>query len=134
MREHLERYLANIVDPTFEDYRRNSMSVRHAFVTSLVTYHAIDRAAYPKSSRTLLQQWRAKSQEFMLVEIVALQFKHVTSDDLRKPAPKGAIRIQMALGLDETAETVELHHLLFLVRDAIKFLHKQVEENAQSSV
>jgi hypothetical protein len=127
MREQLERYLENFVDPTFEDYRRNSMSTRHAFIASLITYHAVDRAAYPRKGKTLVERWRKKSMEFMLVEIVALQFKHVMSSDVRQPAPKNAIRITHALGLDETAEKVELHHLYFLVRDAIKFLHQEAK-------
>jgi hypothetical protein len=127
MKEHLARYLKNIVDPTFEDCRRNSASVRHTFIAALVIYHAIDRAAYPKSARTLLQKWRSKSLEFRLVEIIALQFKHVKSEDVRRPPPKGMIPITHALGLDETADTVELRNVFFLFRDAIKFLHQQAQ-------
>jgi hypothetical protein len=130
MKDHLSRYLDKIVTPTFEDFERNPFSMRHAFLACLVTYHAVDRMAYPQKSKTLVDKWRKKSFEFSLVEIVALQFKHVRSPDSGYPYPKGALRVTHALGLDETGETVELRSLYFLVRDAIKFLHKECLDDA----
>jgi hypothetical protein len=75
----LQSYIEQIVEPTFEDFRRNPQSVRHAYLACLVTYHAIDRATYPRPVGNLLNEWREESMEFMLIEQVALHLKHVKS-------------------------------------------------------
>lgn len=78
--DNLGRYLEIMVEPTFEDFQRNPASMRHAYLACLVVYHAVDRAAYPAKPGNLLDKWRAESQEFMLVEQVALHLKHVKSN------------------------------------------------------
>lgn len=44
----LSRYLDVIVEPTFEEFKREPSS-RRAFLVCVAIYHAIDRVAYPKS-------------------------------------------------------------------------------------
>ena len=46
-----------IVEPTLEEYNRNSASVRHAYLACLVTYYAVDRAAYPKEPTPMAERW-----------------------------------------------------------------------------
>src|SRR5665213_1581849 len=84
----LARYLELIVDPTFAEFKRDPTSVRRAYLSCVVIYHAIDRAAFPAKPRALLEDWRKQSLEFKLVETVALSFKHVKSDDEKRPLPK----------------------------------------------
>ena len=52
----LARYIEVIVEPTFEDFRRNSTSTRHAFLTCVAIYHAVDRVSYPKKPGSLALQ------------------------------------------------------------------------------
>jgi hypothetical protein len=125
----LARYIELIIEPTFEEFRRNPGSVRHAYLPCLVTYHAIDRAAYPAKSDKLLDEWRKKSKDFMLVEVVALHLKHVKSRDARRPLPPDALRITHLLGLEGNGEGLETRNLFFVVRDVIKFLHDQVKRS-----
>ena len=40
----LTQYLKTMVDPTIEEFMRNPLSPRHAYIACVVTYHAIDRA------------------------------------------------------------------------------------------
>jgi len=82
--DELARYLEHFVDPTFEDFKKNPLSMRHAFLACVATYHAIDRAAYPKTSANLRRDWRRESLEFRIVDIVAHHFKHVRSDEERR--------------------------------------------------
>jgi hypothetical protein len=123
--DDLAEYLDLIVKPTFEEFKRNPISVRLAYLACVATYHAVDRAAYPGRPRAILERWRKQSLELRLVEIVALHFKHVKIDDARRPPPKGTLRITHALGLDGDGEHLELRNLYFVVRDAIKFLGTQ---------
>ena len=44
----LARYIESIVDPTFEDFKRNPELIRHGYLACVATYHAIDRAALPE--------------------------------------------------------------------------------------
>src|SRR5271156_388311 len=116
-------YLEVIVEPTFEEFKRNPGSVRHAFLACVAIYHAVDRAAYPEKPGNLLKEWRKQSPDFKLVEIVANHFKHVKSSDEKVSGP--GIPISFALGLSDSAETMELRNFFFVMRDAIKFLHQQ---------
>ena len=83
--EYLVRYLDEIVEPTVEEYHRNPLSVRHAFIACVVTFHAIDYLAYPKSSKGLRQQFGKASPDFRLVDHVAHAFKHVISGNPGNP-------------------------------------------------
>jgi hypothetical protein len=94
----LDRYLDLIVEPTVEEFKRNPTSVRRAFLACVSIYHALDRATSSKNKGNLLEDWRKKSPEFKLVETVALHFKHVKSDDEKRPLPLGTLRISHALG------------------------------------
>jgi hypothetical protein len=91
----LVQYLELIVEPTLDDFRKNPLSVRHAYLAAVVTYHAIDRAAYPRKSRVLLEKWRKESPEFGIVELVANQLKHVKANE--GPAVPGRIPISAAI-------------------------------------
>jgi hypothetical protein len=128
--QNLKRYIEIIVEPTFEDFKRNAGSVRHAYLACLVTYHAIDRVTFPTKPGNLLDEWRAASLEFMLVEQVALHLKHVKSDFAKwaaKASPPDTLLITHPLGLTGDGEDLETRNLFFVVRDAIKFLHQQAD-------
>jgi hypothetical protein len=125
----LERYLDLIVEPTFEEFKRNARSVRHAYLACLVAYHAIDRVSYPALPGNLRKQWCDESMEFMLIEQVALHFKHVKSDFAKwaeKALPPDKLMITYPLGLSGDGEGLETRNLYFVVRDAIKFLRGKV--------
>lgn len=77
--EDLKRYLEGIVDPTIRDFADNPTSVRHAYLACVAVFHSIDYLAYPRSSRTLRQNFRKLSPDFKLVDHVAHAFKHVTT-------------------------------------------------------
>jgi hypothetical protein len=121
----LARYLEVIVEPTFSEFTRNRTSVRHAFLSCVVVYHAVDRASYPEKPGNLLREWRKKSRDFKLVEIVANHFKHVKSSEEKVTGP--GIPISFVLGLSDSVETMELRNFYFVIRDAIKFLHQQAK-------
>jgi hypothetical protein len=89
--EDVQHYLDEIVEPTVEEFRRNPFSARHAFLACVATYHAIDRATYPKSASNLRREWSKKSLEFTIVDMVAHHFKHVKSDIEKAPIPTGTI-------------------------------------------
>jgi hypothetical protein len=92
---NLISYLKLIVEPTVEEFRRNPISIRHAYLACVATYHASDRAAHPHHPNPLQQEWRNKSRAFATVEGVALDFKHVKStrkSDLRYHPPDHPLR------------------------------------------
>jgi hypothetical protein len=130
----LARYLDLIVEPTVEQFERNERSIRHAYLACVATYHAVDRASYPERPYEVAEDWRQRSDAFALVEIVALDFKHVKST--KNKAPPGAIPVGGALYgdmdfnyhmLNDTGELAALHNLVFVVRDAVTFLRQQAE-------
>ena len=112
--EDLVRYLDEIVDPTVAEFERNSTSVRHAFITCVVVFHAVDYRAHPKRSTGLRQEYRTKSDAFALVDMVAHAFKHVRTErrDVpnlraasvisRPPAVAGVLRTGLSLVGDTT--------------------------------
>jgi hypothetical protein len=126
----LAEYMELIVEPTWEEYRRNSTSVRHAYLACVAVYHAVDRAAYPNAGSTLAAEWRKESQEFMLIEEVAQHFKHGRRHWVRKAKEKNpdALLITHPLGLEGDLSGLETHSLFFLVRDAIKFLQEKAKD------
>jgi hypothetical protein len=75
--EDLKRYLDDVVDPTIRDFEQHPTSVRHAFIACVVTFHAIDYLAHPKSSRGIRQKFGSQSQDLAVVDRVAHAFKHV---------------------------------------------------------
>ena len=67
--------------------------------------------------------------EFMLIEQVALHFKHVKSDFAKwakKALPPDTLLITHPLGLSGDGEGLETRNLYFVVRDAFKFLRGKV--------
>lgn len=75
--EDLVRYLNEIVDPTVADFEKNPTSVRHAFITCVIVFHAVDYKAHPKRSSGLRGEYKARSGAFELIDRVAHAFKHV---------------------------------------------------------
>jgi hypothetical protein len=127
----LARYIEVIVEPTFKEFSRNPTSVRYAFLSCVVVYHAVDRAAYPDKAGTMLKQWREESREFKLVEIVANHFKHVKSGDEKVTGP--GIPVTFILGLSDSVETMETRNFYFVIREAIKFLHEKAKNPIKPS-
>jgi hypothetical protein len=121
-------YMELIVEPTFEDFRRNGGSVRHAYLACVAIYHAVDRAAFPNEPRLLAEQWRTESMAFLLVEEVAQHFKHGQRRWVKKSKAKDhdALLITHPLGLEGGLKGLETHSLYFQARDAIKFLRSKV--------
>jgi hypothetical protein len=97
----LKNYLEFIVEPTFQDFKINRTSTRHAYLACLTVYHAVDRASFPRKPGNLLDDWRKKSKEFCLIEEVALHLKHVKSDYAKwakKNLPPDTLLITHPLG------------------------------------
>ena len=131
----LVSYLKLIVEPTVEEFRRNPSSIRHAYLACVATYHASDRAAYPRNPDGLQQEWREKSREFAIVEGCALDFKHVKSRRQNRPPlsisrPSFAILGQMGFGtyaFNDTGQLEALRQILYAVEEAVKFLYSEAE-------
>lgn len=123
----LARYLEVIVDPTFDDFCADRGSVRLAYLACTAIFHAIDRAADESGTRraTLRQEWCKESFEFKLVDIIAHHFKHVQSSDEKIPPTRLGLPIGLALGFDETGESMDLRNIYYLIRDAVRFVHKK---------
>jgi hypothetical protein len=123
-----ERYLKIFVDPTFDDFKRNPTSARHAFLSCVVIYHAVERLP---DYRTVRDQWHKDSPEFLIVDMAAHHFKHVKSAIERKTEknpPPNAIPLSYLVFGDNTGteDQLELRNLFFVIQDAVTFLHKQV--------
>jgi hypothetical protein len=134
--DDLLEYLELIVEPTVADYRANPTSARHAFLTCVAIYHAIDRVSYPRSPGNLKKKWREQSLEFLIVDMVAHHFKHVRSSDERPISDGRGIPLSSLVfrksglntrGLDDY---MDFHNLYFVIRDAIKFVRQQAEHNS----
>jgi hypothetical protein len=123
----LARYLEVIVDPTFDDFYRHRDSARLAYLACVAIFHAVDRAADESGSRSanLRQEWCSESLEFKLVDVIAHHFKHVKSSDERLPPTRAGIPIGRVLGFDETGESMDLRNIYYLIRDAVRFVHKK---------
>jgi hypothetical protein len=123
----LARYLEVIVDPTFDDFYGGRGSVRLAYLACVAIFHAVDRAADESGTRSakLRQEWCNESLEFKLVDVIAHHFKHVQSSDEKIPPTRSGIPIGRALGFDETGESMDLRNIYYLIRDAVRFVHKK---------
>ena len=123
----LARYLEVIVDPTFDDFYRDRSSLRLAYLSCVAIFHAVDRAAEEsgKRSASLRQKWGRESMEFKMVDIIAHHFKHIQSSDEKIPPNRPGIPIGHALGFDETGERMDVRNIYFLIRDAVRFVHKK---------
>jgi hypothetical protein len=112
----LARYLELIVDPTFDDFHVNRGSIRLAFLTSVTIYHSIDRVAEETGKR---------AARLRQVDGLAHHFKHVKSNDEKIPASRPGIPIGFALGLSEAGDTMDLRNLYYVIRDAVRFVHRK---------
>jgi hypothetical protein len=133
----LRQYIKNIVEPTYAEFQSNPLSTRHAFLACVAAFHCVDRAVYPKSPGNLRKEWRERSIEFAIVDMIAHKLEHVVSDDEKGPAPKGAMRLStMVFGLGSLNTVVlneiglneggiDFRNLLIIVSDAINFLHQE---------
>ena len=121
----LARYIDVMVEPTFQDFRREPSS-RRAYLTCVAIYHGIDRAADDRgiSRGNLRKEWR-KTIEFMLIDYAAHHFKHVKSTEDKIPADKLGLPLSFALGLGEDDEIGQLRNFSFVLRDAVKFLRQE---------
>jgi hypothetical protein len=128
----LEVYIEGIVEPTFADFNRHRTS-RHAFLTCVAIYHAIDRASEMAgiSVGNLRKTW-SETMEFKLIDIVAHHFKHVQNNDEKISLLKPGIPIGFMLGFNAEGTEMELRNFYFIMRDAIKFLHVRAKELAES--
>jgi hypothetical protein len=90
-------------------------------------FHAVDRAAEEggKRSASLRQDWCRESIEFKLVDVIAHHFKHVQCSDERIPTTRPGLPIGLALGFDESGGTLDLRNIYFVIRDAVRFVHRK---------
>ncbi len=123
----LVRYLEIIVDPTFDDFHANGGSVRHAYLACVAIFHAVDRAAGENGERAAVvrRRWCKESLEFKLVDVLAHHFKHVQSSDEKIPPSRPGLPIARALGFDDTGEAMDLRNLYYVIRDAVRFVHRK---------
>ena len=127
----LTRYLKVIVDPTLDDFHNNRGSIRHTYLTCVAIFHCVDRAAEQSRTRTAVvrQAWCRESVEFKLVDVLAHHFKHVQSSDERIPAGRPGLPIGLALGFNESGEAMDLRNLYYVIRDAVRFVHRNAGTN-----
>ena len=123
----LARYLEVIVDPTFDDFHANRNSARLAFLACVAIYHSVDRVAEAegKEAKHFRQIWRKESQDFGLVDVIAHHLKHVKSGPERIPEEHQNIPIGWALGFNEAGDTMDLRPLYYVIRDAVRFVHRK---------
>lgn len=138
--EAIRSYIEQIVEPTVKEFEQNQRSMRRAYLACVAAYHTADRAAYPKDPGNLKSQWRKECFAFVIVEMVALKFKHVVSDAEKAPTKEGYIPLSAAVFGRGTLNSaplntvafneggVDLHNLYFMVRDAITFLRHKAGE------
>ena len=81
----LEQYLADVVEPTIQDFVENPTSVRHAFLACVVTCHAVDYLAFPRKPQATRAKFRKESKDYKLVDLAGHAFKHVITGNRVKP-------------------------------------------------
>ncbi|MFT9458612.1 MAG: hypothetical protein ABF611_03530 [Acetobacter orientalis] len=132
-----EDYITTIVQPTVDEFYRNSHSSRSAFLACLVIYHCVDYASPNldrKSVRETTFLWNKESLAFSVIDVVANHIKHVKSMS-QKDAEKGirvdGIPIFQAIfkPQDSDADNLDLHSLYFLIRQAFAFVSSKANLN-----
>lgn len=132
--DKLDDYLEQIVEPTFREYELNPGSARLAFLACVATFHAVDRASYPRKVATLRAKWRKECVEFSVVDMVAHHFKHVRSSNERIPVNRPGIPFSSVVFRNSQRESanlgssMDLRNLYFAVREAIRFVRRQANE------
>jgi hypothetical protein len=123
----LARYLEVIVDPTWNDFHANRDSQRLAFLTCVAIYHAVDRVAEAEGKETkhFRQIWANESLEFKLVDELAHHLKHVKSSGERNLGNRPGIPIGFGLGFNEAGDEMDLRNLYYVIRDAVRFVHRK---------
>ena len=123
----LARYLELIVDPTWDDFHAHRDSPRLAFLACVTIYHAVDRVAEAegKEPSHFRQIWAKESLEFKLVDVIAHHLKHVLSNDERNLGNRPGLSIGRALGFSEDSDEMNLRSLYFVIRDAVRFVHRK---------
>jgi hypothetical protein len=136
-------YLKHIVEPTFEDFKRNPRSIRHAYIACAVAYHAIDYAAYPKKPGNLAKKWKKANVQFAIIEMIALKLKHVVSDAEKYDPAEGIPLSALVFGFGTVNTSpmhsiplheggMHLHNLFSVIRDAINFMQDEAAKLEQS--
>lgn len=132
---HLNRYLDQIVEPTIQDFQRNILSPRHAFLACVATFHAIDRLVKP--SANLRGAWRKQSAAFAMVDLVCHTLKHVETNTKDKPNTiplRRAVLNEMGLNTHALNESsMDTHNLFFAVREAVKFIRQEADKMVRES-
>ena len=136
----LTRYLDEFVEPTLDEFRRDPLSRRRAYLACVAIYHAIDRhpAHGPgrKERDALRKAWR-KSAEFATVEIAAHDFKHVlakvreeTTQRLFAERVSPAAGMLGSMGFNEGMlnDTGEVKWLVSVAEKALEFLRRKAGE------
>jgi hypothetical protein len=123
----LARYLEIIVDPTFDDFYADRTSKRLAYLTCVAIFHSVDRVAEEtgKPSAHFRQIWGGESLEFHLVDILAHHLKHVQSNEEKNRAGRPGLPIGLALGFGDDDEGLDVRNLYYVIRDAVRFVHKK---------
>jgi hypothetical protein len=57
--------------------------------------------------------------------VLAHHFKHVKSGPERVPKEYVQIPIEFALGFSEAGDEMDLRNLYFVIRDAVRFVHRK---------
>jgi hypothetical protein len=101
--------------------------VQLAYLACVAIFHAVDRAADENGTRSanLRREECKESLEFKLVDVIAHHFKHVKSSDEKIRSLHHRIPIGLALGFDKTGESMDLRNIYFLIREAVRFVHKK---------
>ncbi len=123
----LARYLEVIVDPTFDDFYRDRGSVRLAYLACVAIFHAVDRAADESGTRSanLRQEWcRSRSNSnWWTLSLTTSSTLRAPMKRYRQHAP--GYRLALLSGSVETGESMDLRNIYYLIRDAVRFVHKK---------
>jgi hypothetical protein len=79
-----------------------------------------------KTAAHLRQLWGKESLEFTLADVIAHHFKHIKSTAERiPPSARRGLPIGRALGFNEEGDEMDLRNLYFVIRDAVRFVHRK---------
>jgi hypothetical protein len=141
----INRYMAEMVEPTIKEFAANRTSRRHAFLACVVTFHSIDYLTCPKKPANRRQSFRKRSREFAMVDRIAHAIKHVETGDNRnvdfqplrvedviEPSPAGWTGLGLDLSNWGGAKGVTLknegaYDLLEIVKGAADFIRSQID-------
>jgi hypothetical protein len=124
----LDDYIKKTVQPTIEEFERD-ISPRRAFLTAVVIFHAVDRAAVDQGMRTsgnLRNEWGKSSAAFKIVDVVAHRFKHVRSGDEGQPRRLDEGKKQWGdLTYGHALARMTMHEFSVTLKSAIRFVEEQ---------